>query len=301
MGASHLQTRTLTDALDRVDTILAARGTRLAEREERHRLARCFSPQPIAGFDSWAFSASEYEETALVIGKRAPELLDRLKKPLNDRDFTVVGHCKLDLRFDTDPNGAESVPHTLRDGTLVNAARITSAKALLYANGLTGLPTVDGRVVYLFQPFEPPAANAAQIATSSFTNRGKCTRKGLTVTFPQARTASLPDYGWVTQLTSEDRLYVVKNFVNNGEAILNENGFFARETQVVQMHYLCVPEVGYQVIIDGPFVVFFADDAGVHVAAWYDRDSFEQSANGRRVAYSGKQRTALRAAADATR
>jgi hypothetical protein len=246
------------------------------KREERCRLAACFAPKPAFGFDSWAFSASEYEETALAIGERAPELLDRLMEPLEDSDFTVVGHCDLDLRFDTDPNGAKSIPHILRDGTPVNAARITSAKARLYSSGLVSLPTIDGKIVYLFQPSDPPAANAAQIASSCFAKRGKSTRKGLAVTFPQARTASLPDYSWVTQLTSEDRLYVVKNFVNSGEAILNKNGFFARETQVVQLDYLDIPEERYQVIIDGPFVVFFADDAGVHAAAWFDRDSFEQ-------------------------
>jgi len=28
------------------------------------------------------------------------------------------------------------------------------------------------------------------------------------------------------------------------------------------------------VTIDGPFLAFFADDSGVHAAAWFDRDSF---------------------------
>ena len=32
------------------------------------------------------------------------------------------------------------------------------------------------------------------------------------------------------------------------------------------------------VIVDGPFVVFFADDTGVHAAAWFDRDSFRLAA-----------------------
>ena len=93
VSASHLQTRVLTDGLDRVDTFLAARGTRLKESEERYRLASCFASQPRAEFESWAFSASEYQEAALVVSKRAPEILGRLQRPLNDSDFTVVGHC----------------------------------------------------------------------------------------------------------------------------------------------------------------------------------------------------------------
>lgn len=283
MSESYLQTRTLTDALDRLDTVFAGRGTRLTGREKRRKVASCFAPRPASGFDSWAFSASEYEEMALVISGRAPELLDRLVRPRSNRDFTVVGHCSLDLRFDADVNGAESVPHTLRDGTFVCGARITSGRALLYSSGLAGLPTTDGRTVYLYQPSERAAADAAEIASSTFRNRGEATRKGLAVTFPQARTAHLPDYGWVTRLTSEDGLYIVTNFVNSGEAILNESGFFARETHVVQMLCLCSTQQRHNVIIDGPFVAFYADDAGVHAAAWFDRDSFERSAKRRRT------------------
>lgn len=273
MSASHLQTRTLTDALDRLDTLLATRRTRLKATEERRRLASYFAPHPQPEFESWAFSASEYQEAALVIRERAPELLGHLHKPLNDRDFTVVGHCSLDLRFAADPNGANSVQHTLHDGTQVRGARVTSAKALLYSSGLVSIPTMDGRDVYLFQPAGPREGNAAQVASSTFKNRGKTARVGLTVTFPQAQTANLPEYGWVTQLESEDGLYMVRNFVNSGKAILNENGFFARETQVMQVAWLCETEEYHQVIIDGPFIAFFADDTGIHAAAWFDRDS----------------------------
>ena len=162
MIGSHLQTRTLSDALDRMDALLANRGTRLKEVGERRILASCFAAQPVPDFESWAFSAPEYEQAKLAISKRAPELLGRLHRPRDDRDFTVVGHCSLDLRFKTDSNGAMSVKHTLRDGTRVEGARVTAGKALLYSSGLISLPVSGERVVYLFGllpiPMTPPLA-----------------------------------------------------------------------------------------------------------------------------------------------
>ena len=274
MNASHVQTRTLTDALNRIDTILGSRGTRLRDVAVRRRLAECFAAQPAPEFQSWAFSAAEYEETLLAISTHAPQLLGRIQRPTSGRDFAVVGHCSLDLRFAADSNRAEPVPHTLCDGTRVEGARVTAASAVRYSSGLVSLPTIDGRAVYLLQPAERPEGDAAQIAAWSFANRGGVTHEGLSVTFPQARTADIPDYGWVPQLRSADGLYVVEAFVNSGEAILNENGFFARETNVVQMHYLCSVADRHLAAIDGPFVAFFADTTGVHAAAWFDRDSF---------------------------
>lgn len=245
------------------------------ETRERRQLASCFAPQPGPDFESWAFSASEYEQVARVITERAPEILGRLQRPASERDLSLVAHCSLALRFDTDPNGAESVPHALRDGTPIEGAWVSSAKALLYSSGLAALPTIDGRFVYFFQP-ESREGNAAQIASSIFKNCGEATRQGLAITFPEARTGTVVDYDWVMQLASEDGLYQVVNCVNSGEAILNYNGFFARETQVLQVAYYSMPEARHEVVIDDPFVVFFADATGVHAAAWFDRDSFRR-------------------------
>jgi len=275
MTMSHLQTRTLTDALDCVDAILDERGTRLVEVEERPKLARCFSRRPCPEFESWAFSAAEYEECAAAVRERAPEMLRHLQKPVTDRNFTIVGHSNLDLRFDIDPNGAKSLPHTLRDGTAVQGASVASRGSVLYSSGLLGIPTIDERTLYLYQPDDLPQGNAAEIASSIFEMpRRTPAQKGFSVTFPRARTHNLPDHGWVSHLESDDGEYAVKNFVSSGEAILDENGFFARETQVVQMVYLCAGSGDYRVTIDGPFLAFFADDSGVHAAAWFDRDSF---------------------------
>lgn len=190
MSRSHLQTRTLTDALDRADSILGLRRTRLGEVKDRHRLANCFAVRPGPEFQSWAYSASEYDETALAVGKHAPELLSRMQRPISDQDFTIIGHCSLDLRFDTDHNGANSVRHTLRDGAQVAGAQVSSVKAVLYGSGLVSLPTIDSRVVYPRQPTERPATDAAQLASSSLENRGEIVKTGLSVTFPRARRES---------------------------------------------------------------------------------------------------------------
>src|SRR5262249_54224257 len=105
-------------------------------------------------------------------------------------------------------------------------------------------------------------------------HRGAVNKTGIRLGFPEARTGSLPDYGWVWGLKSECELYDVTNFVNSGEALVDHNGFFARETQVVQVRYSFAPRQYSDVVIDGPFLVFFADDTGVHAAAWFTRDAF---------------------------
>jgi len=275
MSTSHLQTRTLTDALDRVDAVLDTRSTRLQATDERDKLARCFSRLPCPDFESWAFSASDYEECAAAVRKRAPEILHRLQKPITDRDFDIVGHSSLDLRFDIDPNGAKSVPHTLRDGTAVQGASVTARGSLRYSSGLISIPTTDARTLYLYQPDDLPQSNAAEVASSIFEMpRGKPAQKGFSVTFPRARTQNLLDHDWVNHLESDDGQYEVRNFVSSGEAILDENGFFARETQIVQVQYFSMVIGVQRVTIDGPFLAFFADDSGVHAAAWFDRDSF---------------------------
>lgn len=274
MNGSHLQTRTLTDALDLVDAVLRARRTRLVESPDRRSLAGCFAPRPAKGLQSFVCTASEYDETAALIVKIEPALLGLLQRPLTDRDFGLVGHSGLDLRFETDPNGAERTPLPLADGSTVTGAHVTSMDGVLYSSGLISLPTLDGRLVYLWQPAQPPEGDAARIAASILEKRGRPTVEGISVTFPLARTDRLLDHAWVGRLRSEDGLHSVTRFVSSGAAILDENGFFSRETQVVKTKYRCVPTERHRVTIDGPFVVFLADTSGVHAAAWFDRDSF---------------------------
>tara|TARA_B110000495_G_scaffold168066_1_gene154830 strand:+ start:4378 stop:5106 length:729 start_codon:yes stop_codon:yes gene_type:complete len=220
------------------------------------------------------FSAAEYDDLVAEIAQLAPELVDRLNGPFTDDDFTIVGHCSLDLRFQADNNGGDPIDHRLRDGTAVRGAKVTSKQAKRYANGLVALPVASGESVYFFQPEKHNDWQAASLAASVYEERGNIEQTGITLIFPQARTKQLPNYEWVEQLTSECRMYYVGNYVNSGEAVVDENGFFARETQVVQMRYLSASKDRYQVIIDGPFLVFFADSNGVHAAARFDKDSF---------------------------
>jgi hypothetical protein len=209
MSRSHLQTRILIDGLNRVDAILASRRTRLVDSEERRRLTDCFAPKALPEFDSWAFTADQYEMTVRTIKKRAPEVLPHLKKPLYERDFTIAGHCNLDLQFRADPHGKVSIPHVLQNGNSIKGARVRSEWGRLYSNGLISLPTHDGKAVFLFQPDGPYDEGAAIIASSAFMHRGEVETKGLAVTFPKARTNLIPDYSWVTRLNSEDGQYGV--------------------------------------------------------------------------------------------
>src|SRR5690242_13774453 len=121
---SHLQTRTLPDALDHVDAVLRGRGTELRPSPERERLTSCFAKKRYPKFfDSWAFLASEFEEAVAKIAAVAPELAGKLKPPESPNDFNVVGNCSLDLRFAADPNGADPVKNMkLRNGTRVTGA-----------------------------------------------------------------------------------------------------------------------------------------------------------------------------------
>src|SRR5262249_44198114 len=114
--------------------------------------------------------------------------------------------------------------------------------------------------VYFYSPADAPDMPAAALAAKVFAERGDAVKEGITLRFPIARPAELPDYTWVSALTSVDGLYVVRNFVNSGEALVDENGFFARETQVVQMTLRSMPMPLDEVTIDGPFLVFFASD-----------------------------------------
>lgn len=274
MSKSYLQTRVLIDGLNQVDAILASKGTQLEDSEERQKLARCFAPISRDEFMSIAFTASEYEKTVSLIKTCAPEVLPHIKRPVLDNIFTVVGHGRLDLPFSVISPDRRSCHHTLRDGSFVQGARIVSKQNLLYSNGLIRIPADGNRGVYLYQPADPSMANAIVMAAAMFKSRGEVSTQGLAVSFPQARTERLPDYQWVTQLRSKDDKFRVESFIGTGEAILNEKGFFTRETQVIEMLILCMTGGLPSASIDGPFFAFFADDTGVHAAAWFAHDSF---------------------------
>jgi hypothetical protein len=62
--------------------------------------------------------------------------------------------------------------------------------------------------------------------------------------------------------------------MGTGMALVNETGFFAQETQAMQMFALSTRTEVLDLVIDRPFLVFFASDYGVHAAAWFRRDAF---------------------------
>jgi len=277
--SSHLQTRTLIDALSEVDVLLQGRGTALQASPQRAALARSFAAKRHPKFfDAWAFSAAEYELAVWRVREVAPALAAKLEPPTSPGDFTIVGNCALDLRFKADPNGANKAHVKLRDGTRAFGAEVKASGALVYAKRLVALPaTSEGQPVhvYFYQPNEDPAdTTAAELAAKVFTTLGSPLSAGVTLRFPVARTSSLPDCGWVSRLQSACRLYAVGNHVSAGEALVDHNGFFARETQVVQVAYLSISRPMKTVVINGPFLVFFADEEGVHAAAWFDWDAF---------------------------
>ena len=69
----------------------------------------------------------------------------------------------------------------------------------------------------------------------------------------------------------------MKNYVSGGWAFVDHNGFFAQETQVVQIAYFSIVKKQLEIVIDRPFLVFFADTHGIHTAAWFSWDSFCES------------------------
>jgi len=272
---SHTQTRTLTDALNRADEILIKRGTCLKESPGRSELSRSFAVRPYPNFfNSWAFSAVEYGETIALIRKHAPEISDRLKIPNSEFDFIVVGHCSLEAPFDCDPNGAYEVSHRLTDGTKVAGATVIGAEICLYSSGLLRVPTETAGFIYFYQPAEPVKVEAARLAATTFEQAGDIVCRGVNLTFPRASTSRLPDYEWVKDQETEDKLYRIANFVHSGESFVDHHGFFARETSIVQLQFLSEVEEREKIVINGPFLVFFADHSGVHAASWFDQDSF---------------------------
>lgn len=187
----------------------------------------------------------------------------------------MAGHCSLDTRFSAEPNGAQAIELEVLGRTLVKGAEVTALSARLFADGTVGFPIDAGGVVYLHQPPRAPASSAAQLAHAVWADLDKPRLAGLTVQFPAARTTSVPEYPWVRRMVSSCGLYFVKDHLCQGEAHVDHNGFFASETQVVQIAYRSLPRGLQKIVIDGPFLAFFADSQGVHAAAWFGHDSFE--------------------------
>ena len=127
---------------------------------------------------------------------------------------------------------------------------------------------------YFYQSAEPVKVQAPRLAATSLEQAGDIVRRGINLTFPRARTSQLPTYEWVKALETENELYRIANFVHSGESFVDHNGFFARETNIVQLQFLCEVEERQKIVINGPFLVFFADHSGVHAASWFHRDSF---------------------------
>jgi hypothetical protein len=272
---SYIQTRNLTDSLDRVDEILAQRNARLKESLERNKLSQCFGDKPSPEFfRSWAFSAAEFNETMALIRNLVPELSDQLTVPRSERDFTIVGHCLLEVHFCCDPNGAYEESLNLADGTEVIGATVIGEEIKCYSNGLILVPTEPSGFVYFYQPETHLNSSAAEMAAIMLEQADEVVYQGIHLKFPYAQTRNLPAYKWIEKLKSEDGQYRVANFVHQGESFVDHNGFFAQETDIVQMEFLCEMEARKKVRIDGPFLVFFADQTGLQAATWFDYDSF---------------------------
>lgn len=272
---SHVQTRTLTDALAKAAEILRTRNTSFVASAEHAALDELFARSPRGeAFRSWAFLAAEYDQAVRQVQECAPALAASLERPSHPNDFVVVGHCSLDVRFPAEPNGAEAIELEVLGGETVKGAEVTARSAHLFRDGTVAFPIDTGGVVYLHQPTEEPNSSAAQLAYDVWSKLGKPRSAGLTVQFPAARTTNVPEYPWVTRLVSTCDLYFVKKHLCQGEAHVDHNGFFASETQVVQVAWRSVPPKLQKVVINGPFLVFFADSDGVHAAAWFGQDSF---------------------------
>lgn len=273
---SHIQTRALVDALNGVDDLLHGRNTKLVKSNERKSLAKNFSVKPYHKFFyAWAFTAKEYPTLLKKIKVLSPELVSKLVPPERPGDFTLVGHCELALKFKLVENGSMETKIVLQSGETVKAASIISERAFQYSNGVVCVPSRSGENIYFYSPTDDNNAFSSDLACKIFQTCNKIEIKKLQLSFPIAKTNTIPKYEWVWRLESENELYFVKNFINSGEAIVDENGFFAKETQIVQMKERgFVPEFT-KVTINKPFLVFFADDSGVHASAWFNKDSFE--------------------------
>lgn len=275
---SHLQTRTLTDALNLADDILKSRNTALAYSEQRNYLEACFAKECYPRFfNAWAFTGMDFDSIVERIIQTAPRLAQRLEKPTHPNDFTIIGNCSIDLRFSPDPNGADPISLHLRNGNRVKGAQFISSRTRVYSNHLIELPTEASEFVYFYSPESEPRFSAANLAHLVFADKGEVISTGVTLKFPVGQTSNLMDCSWVEELVSICGLYSVKNYISAGNAIVDHNGFFAQETQVVQIKYRSIPKQLPEIVIDKPFLVFFADSHGVHAAAWFSWDSFSEA------------------------
>lgn len=271
---SQLQTRALIDALREADGVLRSRGTSFNDSTDRNSLSNAFAEEPPSKFFySAAFLSEDFAAVQAVVSTFAPSLAAQLEPPSNEHEFSVVGNCSLDLQFEPDPNGAVALNVKLRNGEIAEGARVTAKHAQVFHNGVVELPTTTGEKVYFFAASEVPELDPVDLAVKVFGERGGVESRGVQLYFPIGRTSRIPEYSWVASLQSRCGLYYVGKYLCCGEAIVNHNGFFAQDTQVVQIQYRCGVDARKVVSIDGPFLVFFATDHGVHAAAWFDWDS----------------------------
>jgi hypothetical protein len=278
---SHLQTRALTEALRAVDATLQSRGTRLQPSADRDELERAFAGKASSTFfQGWAFDAGAFDEVVSAVAAVSPALARQLTRPALPGEFTVISACSMDLRFVPCVNGARRVAITLDDGRRIEGAYVKSFETEVYENGLIALETEAGLQAFFHRPAAPGERSAADLAHEAFAGRGSVVSTGLVLCFPRARTTGLVDASWVLDLESECGQYRVKQLLGEGEALIDEHGFFARETTVVRVEPFCEIASPTKVIIDGPFLVFLADGSGLQAAAWFDRDSFSPASAG---------------------
>ena len=93
------------------------------------------------------------------------------------------------------------------------------------------------------------------------------------IRFPEARTSNAVSGDWIVGLGSEDGRYRISQQVSAGRAILDAKGFYVEQTWAARA---VTPRMDdpREITIDGPFVTFYADEGGVHAAAWFDLDAF---------------------------
>ena len=274
MHESHLQSRALTDALHAADGLLRSRHTSLAYSAERVELEMCFAKEPYGSFfRSTAYTAAEFPAMLEVLEKYAPELAAQLERPAHPNDIGVLGITALHLRFEVSGE-AMQVPVRLANGRTVEGASLECDRARLYTSGTVALPTEGAEWVYFSQLPAPRYAGAAAAASKVFEHIGDVAERGARLTFPVAETSRVPDYSWVFGLRSRCGLYAVRNVLSVGKARVDMAGFLANEVKVLQVAWYGGGLTPREVVIDGPFLVFFANEAGVHAAAWFNGDSF---------------------------
>lgn len=270
---SHIQTRILTDALNKVDDVLKTRNTSLIYSADQEQLGSYFAQKAYPKyFDSWAFTAAEFSATVEKIAQITPHLVPQLEEPTSPYDFTIIGNCSLDLIFNFDNAYERSLQ--LCNGKWVKFAQVDSY-GKVYSNRLIAIQTsIPSEKVYFYCPETEPQLSAASLAQQVFANRDDAIDTEISLKFPMAQTTHLVDYPWVKDLKSKCGLYEVRNHLYSGKAVVNQYGFFAQEIHVVDM--MCLSFMEYEKVIDRPFLIFFANEDGIHAAVWFSWDSFTE-------------------------